>query len=243
MEYTQRGFRLRDGRLCASFVVRRDQEQVPIVAGSIGIDWGVRTTVTATNPAYDLPFAGYRKRCEAELAKAQRRMARRHRPGTAPSKGYLRAKRDAARLQKKAARQTRHNARVWAKRVVADHQLVAVEDFRPGFLAKSTMARKAADAAISSTKRELVVRAERAGRTMVMVRPAHTTVTCSKCFAKTKQHLDLATRTFLCTACGHTEDRDRNAARVVLAVAERGHTCVDDVRHLQPSFWSVVGAV
>jgi putative transposase len=34
--------------------------------------------------------------------------------------------------------------------VVEDHQLIAVEDFRPRFPARSTMARKAADAAIGA---------------------------------------------------------------------------------------------
>ncbi|WP_425528685.1 zinc ribbon domain-containing protein, partial [Rhodococcus maanshanensis] len=42
--------------------------------------------------------------------------------------------------------------------------------------------------------------------------------------------LDLAERTFRCVDCGYTDGRDRNAARVILAVAERGHTSVDDLR-------------
>ncbi len=46
--------------------------------------------------------------------------------------------------------------------------------------------------------------------------------------------LGLAERTFLCTACGYTADRGRNAARVILAVAERGHTSTEDVSHCRP---------
>lgn len=48
-------------------------------------------------------------------------------------------------------------------RVVANHQNIAVEDFKPRFLAKSTMARKSADAAIGATKQELVEYARRVG--------------------------------------------------------------------------------
>ncbi|MGN5238692.1 MULTISPECIES: zinc ribbon domain-containing protein [unclassified Rhodococcus (in: high G+C Gram-positive bacteria)] len=86
-------------------------------------------------------------------------------------------------------------------------------------------------------KRELVECGRRAGRKVVLVRPAYTTMTCSGCFARAKQPLELAERVFRCWACGHTACRDRNAARVVLAVAERGHTGVDDVGHgdLPPS--------
>ncbi|MEV0435325.1 transposase [Nocardia sp. NPDC050413] len=221
------------GHWYASFVVRREARQQPHTAGSgIGIDWGVTTTATTTNPSYDLPFGGHRRRCAAELAKQQRRMSRRRRPrDRAPSKGYQIARRHAAKLYKKAQRQNTHAARIWAKSIVADHQLIAVEDFKPRFLAKSTMARKSADAAISTAKRELIERAVRAGRQVVIVVPAYTTMTCSVCFARTKQRLELAERTFRCQDCGNTDTRDRNAARTILAVAERGHTSVDDISH------------
>jgi putative transposase len=263
LEYTMRGFSIRDGRLLlpkgvsipvvwsrelpseptsvritrdslghwyASFVVRRAVATVPATAGGIGVDWGVSVTATATDTRFDLPLLGYRKRCAAELAKAQRRMARRHSGNRGPqSGGYRRAARKAAKLHKKAARQTQHDSRVWAKRVVAAHGLIAVEDFKPRFLAKSTMARKAADAAIGGAKRELVEQGARAGRRVVLVQPAFTSMTCSACFARAKR-LELCERIFRCSDCGYTACRDRNAARVVLVVAERGHSSVEDVR-------------
>ena len=219
------------GHWYASFVVSRQPRAAPEVSGGIGINWGVSTVATTTDPAYDLPYQGYRKRCAAELAKAQRRMARRRRPrGQAPSSGYRRAKKEAAQIQKKATRQNTHAARLWARRVVDNHQLIAIEDFRPRFLAKSMMARKAADAAISAAKRKLVERGLRAGRTVVLVPPAYTTMTCSECGEK-QARLGLAERTFRCLDCGYTADRDRNAARVILATAERGRAGADDVRH------------
>jgi len=226
------------GHWYASFVVRREVPPVPDATGGIGIDWGVTTTATTTDAAFDLPYLGHRKRCAAELAKAQRTMARRHTGKRGPqSKGYGRARRQAARLQKQAARQTEHDSRVWAKRVVDSHALIAVEDFTPTVLARSTMARKAADAAIGGAKRELIERGVRACRKVVLVRPAYTSMTCSRCFARAKQRLGLGERVFRCWSCGHVEGRDRNAAGVVLAVAERGHTRVDDVSqsdHLSP---------
>ncbi|WP_067890441.1 RNA-guided endonuclease InsQ/TnpB family protein [Nocardia vaccinii] len=218
------------GHWYASFVVRREIADHPPGKGGIGIDWGVATTATTTNPAFDLPHLGHRRRCAAELAKAQRKMARRHRKAPPQSRGYADAKRRVARLAKKAARQTIHDSRVWAKRVVDHHDLIAIEDFEPRFLAKSSMARKAADAAIGRAKRELVERARRAGRTALIVRPAYTTMTCSACFARTKQKLELHERDFRCNGCGFADSRDRNAARVILAVAERGHVSVEGVR-------------
>jgi putative transposase len=271
LEYTTRGFRIKDGRLClpgkvavpvvwsralpaepssvriyqdnlghwyASFVVKRDAVEPADADGcAIGVDWGVKTTATTTDARFDLPHLGRRKRCAAERAKAQRRMARRRRPkGAAPSKGYLHAKRQAARIEKKAARQSTHDARQWAARVVEAHHLIAVEDFKPKFLAKSSMARKAADAAIGACKRELIYRGTRAGRKVVLVPPAYTTMTCSECGTRTKERLGLGVRVFACAACGYTADRDANAARTILATAERNRASADDIRHAIASF-------
>lgn len=215
-----------------SFVVTRETEAAPEATGKIGIDWGVSTTATATDPIYDLPYAGHRKRCAAELAKAQRKMSRRRKArGQTQTNGYRRASKDAAKLHKKAMRQNTHIGRVWAKKVTDAHALIAVEDFKPKFLARSTMARKSADAAVGSVKRELIERGKRAGRTVVMVQPAYTTMTCSSCFARTKRRLELAERLFKCDSCGYTAGRDLNAARTILAVAERVHAGADDVSH------------
>jgi putative transposase len=198
------------GHWYASFVVRRQVEPSPEVEGGIGIDWGVMTTATTTDPDFDLPHGGARKAAATELKAAQRTMARRRRPKhQGQSKGYQRAKRQAAKVATKAARRNTHTARVWARRVVADHQLIAIEDFRPRFLAKSTMAKKTADAAISLIKRTLI---------------------------------EYGVRAFTCPVCGLIADRDVNAARVILAVVERGHTSVESVRHSGPPPEGVAGA-
>ena len=268
LEYTVRGFAVRDGRLIlpkgvtvpvvwsrelpsepssarvyrdslghwyASFVVTRETQPAEPATGGIGIDWGVRTPATTTDPAYDLPYLAHRKRCAAEVARAQRKMARRARKHGRKlhgpqSRGYRQAERQNARAQKKAARQNQHDGRIWARRVVAGHDLIAVEDFHGKFLAKSKMARKAADSSVGTLKRTLIEYGVRAGRKVVLVPPAYTTMTCAECGTRTKERLGLGERTFRCTACGNIADRDRNAARVILAMAERGHAGADDVR-------------
>ena len=224
------------GHWYASFVVTRAAAAFPPAAGRVGIDWGVRTPATATDPAFDLPYLGHRKRCAAEVGRAQRKMSRRARKRGRKlhgpqSRGYRQAERQNARAQKLAARQNTHDGRVWARRVVAAHDLIAVEDFRPKFLARSKMARKAADSSAGTLKRTLIEYGTRAGRKVVLVQPAYTTMTCSECFARNKHRLELAERTFRCPVCGYTADRDRNAARVILATAERGRAGADDISH------------
>ncbi|WP_326601027.1 RNA-guided endonuclease InsQ/TnpB family protein [Streptomyces sp. NBC_01800] len=253
LEYTRRGFRLKDGRLhlagnivvtvvwsrelpeppssarvyrdstgawYASFVVPVVTEALPTTGRVIGIDWGVKETATTTSDAHDLPHAQHGKKAAQRLAHYQRKMARRRAPrGKAQSKGYRQAQAQTAKLHKKIARQRQDTARKWAKRVVRDHDALAVEDFKPKFLAKSTMARKAADAAIGATRTALVEMARKHGRTVHLVHPAHTTMDCAQCGARTKHALPLSERTYACTACGAVSPRDKNSARVMLVRA------------------------
>lgn len=169
----------------------------------IGVDWGVKETATTTSDAHDLPNVEHGKKAAAGLARYQRMMARRKPPkGKAGSKGYRHAKLQTAKLPKKVARQRQDTVRKWAKAVVRDHDAVAVEDFRPKFLAKTTMARKAADAAISATKTALIEMGRKHGRAVYLVHPAHTTMDCAQCGARTKHALLLSERTYACTLCG-----------------------------------------
>ncbi|MDT5259087.1 MAG: putative transposase, partial [Mycobacterium sp.] len=172
------------------------------------------------------------RRAAEELARRQRTMARRTPArGQRASKGYLSAKRVVAKLAKKVARQRQDTARKWATKVVANHGMLAVEDFKPKFLAKSRLARKSADGAIGTTKATLIEYAQRAGRKVVLVPPAYTTMTCSGCGARAKSRLLLSQRVFVCESCGAFRDRDRNAARVILDRAGLNPAGAEAVRH------------
>ena len=253
LNYTRRGFRLKDGRLhlagniavtvvwsrelpkppssvrvyrdslghwYASFVVATSTEPLPETGSVIGIDWGVKETATTTSDAHDLPHPQHGKNAAQRLAKYQRMMARRKpAKGQPGSKGYREAKAQTAKLHKKVARQREDTARKWAKMVVRDHDALAVEDFKPKFLSKSTLARKAAVAAIGATKTALIEIARKHGRTVHLVNPAHTTMDCAHCGARAKHRLPLSERTYTCTACGVVSPRDTNSARVMLVRA------------------------
>jgi putative transposase len=208
------------GHWYASFVVESRAEPYPGTGAAIGIDWGVKDIAVTTSDDHDLPHPQYGKKSAEKLARCQRQMARR-KPGRGqkPSAGYKRAKRKAAKACAKVARQRQDTARKWAKAVVRDHDVIAVEDFRPKFLAKTTMARKSADAAVGATKRGLLEMAAKHGRTVHLVNPAHTTMDCARCGARAKHRLPLSERTYTCTACGTSSPRDKNSARVMLARA------------------------
>ncbi|MFF4615673.1 RNA-guided endonuclease InsQ/TnpB family protein [Nonomuraea jabiensis] len=268
LNYTKRGFRLKDGRLhlaggimatvvwsrdlpaepssvrvyrdslghwYASFVVPARSEPLPGTGQMIGIDWGVKETATTTSSTHDLPHAEHGRKAAAKLARYQRMMARRKpKRGQAVSNGYRKARRQTAKLHKKAARQRQDTGRKWAKAVVRDHDVLAVEDFKPKFLAKSTMARKAADAAIGATKKALLEMGRKHGRDVRLVHPAHTTMDCAQCGARAKHALPLGERTYSCTACGAESPRDKNSARVMLIRAGLAPAGADRVRPDRP---------
>lgn len=226
-----RVYRDASGHWWASFVTRRTIEAAPPVGRAIGIDWGVETTATTTDPVFDQPHANHGARLAKKLASAQRKMARRRRPrNQPPSKGYVAAREEAARVYQQMVWRRRDDAHKWAKQVVDHHDQIAVEDFHPPFLAKTTMAKKAADAAIGDTKRILVERGRRYGRQVVLVPPAYTTMDCAVCGARAKHRLPLSQRTFCCDTCGHTAGRDRNAATVMVVRAGFVPASADGVR-------------
>ncbi|MFJ8943682.1 RNA-guided endonuclease InsQ/TnpB family protein [Streptomyces sp. NPDC102395] len=264
LNYTQRGFRLKDGRLhlaggivlrpvwsrelpaapssvrvyrdavghwYASFVVTTRTQPLPTTGRVIGVDWGVKETATTTSDAHDLPHPRHGRKAQAKLSRYDRMVARRKpEKGQASSKGHREAKKSRAKVYAKIARQRQDTARKWAKRVVRDHDAIAVEDFRPKFLAKTTMARNAADAAIGTTKAALIEMGRKHGREIRLVHPAHTTMDCASCGARTKHALPLSERTYTCAACGAVSPRDKNSARVMLVRAGLNPAGAEGVR-------------
>lgn len=219
------------GHWYCSFVVPAEVQPLPRTGRVLGVDRGVKETATTTSDAHDLPHAEHGKKVQKKLTRYDRMMARRRpKKGQPASKGYREAKKLRAKAYKKAARQRADTARKWAKKVVRDHDAVAEEDFRPKFLARTTMARKAADAAIGATKAALLEMGRKHGRNIHLVHPAHTTMDCAHCAARAKHALPLSERTYTCTACGTVSPRDKNSARVMLLRAGLNPAGVDGGR-------------
>ncbi|MDQ0961503.1 transposase [Streptomyces sp. B4I13] len=90
----------------------------------------MKETATTTSDAHDLPHPGHGRKAQTKLTRYDRMTARRRpKKGRPASTGYREAKRLRAKAHKKVARQREDTGRKWAKKVVRDHDAIAVEDF------------------------------------------------------------------------------------------------------------------
>jgi len=218
-----------------AIVVYRDVlvEPLPATGRAAGIDVGVTVLAAVANdhggvelvanPAF-LTRARHRlERAQQALAACHKGSGRRHR-----------ARQRVARLHEQVRHQRRQNAHQLSARLVADYDLIAVEDLHitnmtrsargtveapgRGVAAKSGLNRSIHDAGWGQLVNLLTYKAEGAGRQLVRVPAPHTSQTCASCGATDPGNRPDRDH-FSCTTCGHTAHPDANAAQVILAIA------------------------
>lgn len=200
-----------DGRYYASFVVEVGDTPLPQSTNEVGIDLGLASlAVLSTGEVVQNPR--YLRRKARALARAQKSLARK----TKGSKRRAKAVRRVA-VQHRKVREARLDAHhKLAHRIVGDNQAIYVEDLAVSGLARTRLAKSVADAGWSTLVRLLEEKALRCHRTVVRVsRWFPSSRLCSVCgFNSGKK--PLAVRSWTCTQCGITHDRDLNAARNIL---------------------------
>ena len=108
-------------------------------------------------------------------------------------------------------------------RLARTHATIVVEDLNvAGMLRNRRLSRRIADAGFGEIRRQLGYKTGwNGGRLLMADRWYPSSKTCSACGA-VKTKLALAERTYHCTLCGLTLDRDLNAARNLAALAVAG---------------------
>ena len=99
--------------------------------------------------------------------------------------------------------------------LVDNHGTIMFEELNIRNLTKNhNLASAILDSAWGRLRRLTAYKAERRGGRVMLVNPSGTSQKCSGC--GNVEHLELSDRTFTCSACGLTLDRDVNAARNIL---------------------------
>jgi putative transposase len=182
--------------------VKQAVESPPATEEAVGLDLGLKDTV-ATSDGEKLQAGHFYRSIEHKIANAQRR-------------GH---KRQAKRLHRTAARRRKDALHKFSTRIVHDYQTIKIGDVSSLKLAKTRMAKSVLDAGWGMLKTQLQYKGEYVGRSVLIVSERNTTRACSSCKALTgPTGLDmLVVRTWVCSACGDTHDRDVNAARNILS--------------------------
>ncbi len=169
---------------------------------AVGLDLGLKTTV-ATSDGEKLEAGQFYRGIEPLIAAAQRRGHRRQ----------------AKRLHRRAARRRRDALHKFSRSLIDRYQTIIVGDVSSTKLAKTRMAKSVLDAGWGLLKSQLQYKAQQGGRGFHIVSERNTTRACSGCGSLTGPAGpdSLVVRTWSCSACGDTHDRDVNAARNILS--------------------------
>ena len=207
---TQATISERAGRWFVSVLVSEEiPAQEPARGEVLGIDMGIKILATCSDgETYANPktLAAKIKR----LRRWQRKLSRR----TKGSKNRKKARQKIAQLYMRVtnARQDAHNKAAHA--IIAKRpSVIVIEDLNvKGMLKNRRLSLALSDAALGQFGRILTYMAKYAGVTVIKAKRFFaSSKTCSCCGWK-NECMTLSDRVFVCQACGHTLDRDLNAA-------------------------------
>jgi IS605 OrfB family transposase len=219
------------GRYFASFVVQAgvaaDAARFPGTDAEAGIDLGL-TWFAVLSDGTVVRSPKFLRRAERKLRRLQKSLARTQ-PG---SSNREKARVAVARAHARVADSRRDFHHKTSTRIIRDNQAVYAEDLCVAGLGRTRLAKSVHDAGWSAFTAMLEYKARRYGRYFGKIgRWVPSTSPCSACGVNGGPK-PLNVRQWTCTACGAVHDRDRNAAKNILALGrrERLNACGDSVR-------------
>ena len=202
------------------------QEPASSALPAVGIDMGISVFAALSSGANIAP-GNYGKKALRALRKAQRAVSRKKKGSNNRRKAVQRVQRLHARVAN-ARKDFLHKV---STAIAKNHGMVVVEDLQvrnmsasakgtidtPGMRVrqKSGLNRSILDQAWGLFFTFLGCKLAERGAKLVRVPPAYTSQTCSVCGCVDKANRTSQAR-FVCTACGHIDNADTNAARNIL---------------------------
>jgi putative transposase len=199
------------------------EDPAPTNLPSAGLDRGVTVFAALSDGTKIEPISAF-KGIQDQLSKQQRRLARKKKYGA----NWRKLKAKIARLHRKAANSRKDFLHKLSTELAKNHGVIKIEKLQvknmtrsakgtietPGrnVAAKSGLNRSILDQGWSMFATMLRYKLAQRGGQLLEVNPAYTSQRCAEC-----GEIDRANRpsqaTFVCVACGHTDNADINAAR------------------------------
>lgn len=191
-----------------SFVIEKDFEELPAVSSNIGIDLGLKDFLVTSKGEKVKPLKALRRH-EVRLKRYQKVLSRRKKGSNNREKARLKV----AKIHEVIVNSRKDWLHKLSTKLIRENQSISLEDLNvKGMVRNHKLAKSINDSSWSTFVGFLEYKAENAGRTIHKVSPWFpSSQLCSCCGFKTGR-LGLSIRTWTCTSCGISHDRDINAA-------------------------------
>ena len=188
------------------------EKRTPI-GNQVGIDVGLKS-LAALSTGELIENPRWLRESLAKLRQLQRHASRQVRGSSRQRK----TSHQIARLHEQVANQRADYLHKVSNRLVAENDLIAIENLSLGFMNRNgRLSLSSYDAGFGLFRQMLEYKAESAGIQVIAVNPSNTTQACSGCGRIVPK--DLSIRVHACLDCGLVLDRDANAARNILTLA------------------------
>ncbi|HYX16904.1 MAG TPA: transposase [Nostoc sp.] len=202
------------------FCVKVENKQAaPSTDSEIGIDVGLEYFYSDSEGNHE-ENPRFLRKAEKDIKRVQRKIYKKKKG----SSGRRKARGIYARKHLRVTRKRNEHALILARNLCLANAKVIVEDLNiSGLVRNHKLAKSISDASWYNFRQWLEYFGEKFGREIIAVPPHFTSQECSNCGARVQK--SLSTRTHSCPHCGYVEQRDVNAAKVILsrASATGGH--------------------
>ncbi|MFB8789234.1 MAG: RNA-guided endonuclease TnpB family protein [Potamolinea sp.] len=194
------------------FIAIKYEIEQPIVNAErpiIGVDIGIKElAVTSTGKVFSNPKA-YRRMSKC-LKRSQRRVSKK----VKGSKNRAKAIKKLGKLHAKVSNIRKDSIHKLTHYLAKNHSVIKIEDLHvKAFLKNHKLAGAIADCGMYELRRQLEYKTEKFSSKLVLVnRMFPSSQICSNC-GNHRHKMPLKNRVYICPECGHTEDRDLNAAK------------------------------
>lgn len=177
---------------------------------SIGVDVGLKSLVTLSNGEQVEP-PKFLRQSEEKLIKAQKSLSRKKKGSNNRNNQRI----EVARIHRHIRNQREDFNHKLSKTLVDEYDTIVFEKLQIQNMVKNHhLAKSISDAGWYQLIQFTTYKAAYAGRTVELVDPKYTSMTCSGCGHI--QKMPLSQRTFTCPGCNNVIDRDHNAAINIL---------------------------
>ena len=220
---------------------RHENQDAPVIGVDRGVKVGALAGTAEGEQVAELRAGRYRRKVQRKLRHAQREASRRYRRKHSideQSKNWRRSQARVGRLHAKVARQRADALHRFSRDLTERYAVIVLETLSTkNLMANRHLAAAIADQGWGELGRQIRYKALwRGGETLRPPRTFPSSKTCARC-GWVKPKLDLSERVSTCEQCGHTADRDLNAAAILATWGEHALgrcPCVAQVRDPDP---------